>query len=100
MGILRDLDGYIEKKQRNNQQFVLSITPTGSARLEKPGCPEREWRILNHLSESGPCPLREVADELDMNQSDVKGICMRLAQMGYIVRRDAGVGMGTEPQYQ
>ena len=84
-GLLDEISS--ELKRRRKAAYVLVITPNGTAKLDKPGVPEYQWRILNHLTENGPCPIRDLSRELNIDERRVKGICERMAYDGYILRK-------------
>lgn len=81
----------LAKKQRS--PYVVVITPLGQGKLEKPGVPEYQWRILNHLKEAGACSIRDLARELNTNEERMKTICRQMAEDdGYIKRVGTAIG--------
>jgi len=86
MGVLDNL-GLGGHGKHKVLSYVVVITPNGTAKLDKPGVPEYQWRILNHLAENGPCPVRDLARELHMDENRLKPICRRMEEDSYITRR-------------
>ena len=85
MGLLDSLRG-----SRRNDSPVAVLTPLGKTKLEKPGVPEYQWRILNHLSECGPSNIQDMSQELGMSGEKTKAICTQLERDGFISRRQGG----------
>jgi len=74
--------------RRRNVTPIAVLTDRGRKKLESPGVPEYEWRILNHLSpnEFGPSSVKEIASEQGIPEYKVKSICKALESEGFIKR--------------
>lgn len=91
MGIIDDMGFGGVVKRPTKTSYVVVITGNGTAKLDKPGVPEYQWRILNHLQENGPCPVSDLSRELGIDEKRVKGICARMENDSYIMRK-SGTG--------
>jgi len=89
MGIMDSIDKIVKGGNRRPRKTPIAVlTPLGQKRLESPGVPEYEWRVLNHLSpnESGPSSARDIASGTGIPEYKVKALCKSLDADGYIKR--------------
>lgn len=94
MGVIEDMGfGGTTPGKPRKASYVVVITANGTAKLDKPGVPELQWRILNHLQENGPCPVSDLARELVTDEKRIKSICSRMEHDTYIMRK-FGTGAG------
>ncbi len=80
-----DLDGFLPYQltvlagrmsrafsERYRQKFGISIP---------------EWRVVAHLSQTGPVSVREIFERVDMDKSKVSRAAARLEVAGYVTKR-------------
>ena len=84
------MDGIDKLKSRRHKGTPVAIlTALGRTKLEKPGVPEYEWRVLNHLNEFGPSSVKDIANEQGIPEHKTKAICKSLEGDGFIKRAGA-----------
>lgn len=88
MGVIDTIDGLRGKKRRGSP--IAVITSMGKSKLEKPGVPEYQWRVLNILNENGPSSVNDISKDTGLSETRVKSICKQLESDGFIKRASQG----------
>jgi len=83
-GVLDTIDALRGRRQKGSPVFML--TPLGKSKLEKPGVPDYQWRVMNCLNENGPCSGKDVIRETGMGEGKAKAVCRELEADGFIKR--------------
>ncbi|MDG6912636.1 MAG: MarR family transcriptional regulator [Nitrososphaerota archaeon] len=82
----------ITGKPKNRLNYIMVITSLGKSSLDRNvSMPRNQWLILNHLNESGPSTIRDIARETNIDEQIAVGECRRMN--GTYVRKSSG---GTE----
>ena len=95
MGILDAITGASKQRSTGGRPVVV-ITPLGEQKLEKPGIPEYQWKILDHLKESGACNMHDLAEGVSMSESKVLALCRDMARDGFVRKVGSDGSSGSE----
>jgi DNA-binding MarR family transcriptional regulator len=92
MGIFDNLGGGGNKVSSRHWALsdVAVLTEQGKKKAEQFDMPGRQWKVLAILNENGPSSVRDLANEMGMEESKARAICESLCVDKYIQKSGAG----------